>query len=163
MEAAIQGTGHGPKGQPLCPALWLGIWGMSLHSGQTLLLNPFPVGPAGLFSLFSDLILGENSRRSQRHGSQTSVFRDGTWVNGSPPDHRTARPSRPDSHAPLPPCTFHASLLSPAQGPRSSLDSGCGGLPKRFLMRLLSVSGEGRPKHFHKADKISPVSRAGQL
>lgn len=35
-EAAALDTGHGPKGQPLCLALWLGFWGMSFNSGWTL-------------------------------------------------------------------------------------------------------------------------------
>lgn len=71
--AAARNTGYAPKGQPLCPTLWLGIWRMSLSSGQTSPLNSFPVGPPGLSFLFSGLIPGGRSRQSPRQGSPTSL------------------------------------------------------------------------------------------
>lgn len=37
-------TGHGPKGQPLCLALWLGFWGMSFNSGLDLFIDRFIPG-----------------------------------------------------------------------------------------------------------------------
>lgn len=72
------------QGATLCPTPRLGIWRMSLNSGQTLPINSFPVGPASPFFLFSDLILGEDSRQSPKHRSQTSLSSEtGEWPHGS--------------------------------------------------------------------------------
>lgn len=52
-EEAARETGHGPKGQPLCLTLWLGIWRKGVYSSQISPLNSFVVDPAGLlFSFF---------------------------------------------------------------------------------------------------------------
>lgn len=67
--AAAQDAGHRPKEHPLFSNA-ARRWGMNLNSGQTSPFNSFLVDLAGLFSLFSELILGESSRQSPRHGSQ---------------------------------------------------------------------------------------------
>ena len=59
--------GHGSKGQPLCPALWLGF-GDELQFWLDFTIK--------FISLFYDLILGESSRQSPRHVSQTALSSD---------------------------------------------------------------------------------------
>jgi hypothetical protein len=52
-----------------CPA----AGGEKLEFQPDLALNSFQMGPAGHFSLFSDLNLGKISRKSPRHGGQASL------------------------------------------------------------------------------------------
>lgn len=104
--AATQDT----KAAALCPTPWLGIWRISLNSGQTAPINSFPVGPANPFFLFSDLILGEDSRQSLKYRSQTSLSSEtDEWPHSSLEEtseqQHHLQPHRPQTRiraAPLP-------------------------------------------------------------